>query len=142
MLIRGEADGACIELSEREGLSLNDGSEFYRVTLRENEFEASIRVYAFDPSDNGLPKFFSNLASDWKGWDGPRGWKSLEGEFELMCRHDGVGHIETTARLHSIPYGYGWTAEIRFDIAPGDLERIAADVGRFFSARSLLNCSG
>ena len=60
MLIQGDANGAAIELSEPEGLAISDGSEFYRVTLRENAFEASMRVYAFDPADDGLSKFFSN----------------------------------------------------------------------------------
>ena len=66
MIIRGEANGASIELSEQEGLTNTDGSDFYRVTLRENDFESTICVYAFDPTDNGLPKFFASLAEKWK----------------------------------------------------------------------------
>jgi hypothetical protein len=132
MLIRGDANNASIELSEQEGLATRDGSEFYRVTFRENEFEASVQVYAFDPKNDGLPKFFGALARDWKGWDGPRSWRSLEGEFELICEHDGIGHATMTATIHSNPYSHGWTGQIRFNIAPGELEGIAAGLNRFF----------
>ena len=132
MLVRGEANGSSIELSEEEGLTKPGGSEFYRVTLRGNEFEASTRVYAFDPMDKGLPKFFDGLARDWKGWEGTRHWSSLEGEFELEFRHDGIGHAETVATIHSNRHGHGWSGEIRFDIAAGELERIAKDINRFF----------
>lgn len=134
MLIGGDANNASIELSEQEGLVRADGSEFFRVTLRENEFKASTRVYAFDPRDDGLAKFFAGLAKDWKGWDGSRKWSSLEGEFELYCEHDGLGHITTTARIHSnaLGNGHGWTGQLRFGIVAGDLDRIATDISRFF----------
>ena len=135
MLIRGEANGASIELSEKEGLAVKHGSEYYRVTLRENEFEVSRRVYAFDPTDNGLSRFFGSLAADWTGWDGKRDWSSLEGEFKLSCEHDRVGHVIATATLHSIPHGHGWTGQIRFDIAAGELDRIANCVASFFSIK-------
>ncbi len=132
MLIRGEANGASIELSERDGLLRSDGSEFYRVTLRENEFEVSFRVYAFDPADDGLSKFFRAIADKWRGWKGILEWSSLEGEFELSCQHDGVGHVQVIATIHSNNFGNGWTGQIRFDVAPGSLEEIAEGVNRFF----------
>src|SRR5688572_28385461 len=132
MLIHGDANNASIELSEQEGLAEPGGTEFYRVTLRENEFEASIRVYAFDPTEDGLPKFFASLGRDWKGWDGERRWSSLEGEFELRCEHDSTGHVITTATIRSNRYGHGWMGEIRFDIAGGKLDKIAAEVDLFF----------
>lgn len=132
MIIRGEANNASIELSEPDGLAKPGGSESYRVTLRENEFEVSGRVYAFDPLDKGLSKFFAELAEQWTGWDGSKTWTSLEGEFKLECLHDRVGHVTTTATLRSNAYGHGWTGQIRFDIAAGQLEDIAAGVKRFF----------
>lgn len=48
MIIRGDANGASVEISEREGLAKRDGSQHYRVTLREGNFEATQKVYAFD----------------------------------------------------------------------------------------------
>jgi hypothetical protein len=132
MFIRGEANNASIELSEQERLIRPGGAEYYRVTLRENEFEVTRRVYAFDPTNDGLPEFFAVIARDWKGWEGSRTWSSLEDEFELICEHDRVGHIKATATLHSNPYGHGWTERIRFDLPPGDLDRIAEEVRHFF----------
>src|SRR4030095_2920760 len=133
MFSRGDANNASIELSEPEGLRKPDGSEYYRITFRENEFEASIRVYAFDPIDNDLPNFFRRLAADWKGWDGTRTWSSLEGEFELSCEHDRVGHVTTMATIRSNHGGHGWTGQIRFDLPAGELETVAAEVVAFFT---------
>lgn len=132
MIIRGEANDASIELSGPEGFEKPDGSESYRVTLRENEFQVSTRVYAFEPRDTSLSKFFTELAQHWRGWDGSKKWSSLEGEFEIECRHNRVGQVTTTATLHSNAYGHGWTGQIRFDIAAGQLEDIAVGVRRFF----------
>jgi len=134
MFIRGEANEASIELSEQEGLSKTDGSEYYRVTLRENQFKVSACVYAFDPKDDSLGKFFTELASDWRGWDGSRKWMSLEGEFQLECQHDGVGHVDIIASLHSNPYDHGWSGQIRFAITAGELEEVSTRVNRFFAA--------
>lgn len=137
MIIRGDANNAGIELSEAEGLLRPAGSEYYLVTLRENQFEVTGRVYAFDPHVRGLASFFAELAEQWKGWDGLKTWTSLEGEFELECSHDRVGHVTTKATIRSNPYGNGWTGEISFDIAAGSLKEIAAGVDRFFADRKL-----
>ena len=137
MIIRGDANNASIELSEADGVLSPGGSEFYLVTLRENQFEVTGRVYAFDPYDRGLVKFFADLAEKWKGWDGLKTWTSLEGEFELECSHDRVGHVTTKATIHSNPYGNGWTGEIRFDIEAGSLKDIATGVARFFADRKI-----
>jgi len=76
--------------------------------------------------------FFRTLACEWKGWEGVRKWSSLEGEFELLCEHDGLGHISAEATIHSNRHGHGWTGQIRFDMAAGELEGIAAGVSKFF----------
>lgn len=82
--------------------------------------------------DDGLLKFFQSLASNWRGWDGQLKWTSLEGEFELSCSHDRIGHVATTAKLESNSVGQGWTAEIRFELSAGELEKIANELKRFF----------
>lgn len=130
MIIRGNANGAEIELSDPEH---SQGElEYYRASITENNFEASLRVYAFDPKNEGLPKFFTELARDWKGWDGIRHWASLEGEFEIHCTHDGLGHVETEAILRSSPYTYGWTGQIRFEISARALDEISIELDKFF----------
>ena len=129
MVISGNANGAQIELSEPE--YENGEIEHYYVSIRENDFEANLRVYAFDPKNEGLPKFFSELALDWKGWDGIRRWASLEGEFEICCTHDGLGHVETEATLRSSPYTHSWTAQVRFELSAGSLDEIAIGLRKF-----------
>jgi len=135
MLIGGAANGSSIELSYPEGLSKPAGTETYCVTLRANDFEVSTRVYAFTPDGQGLQSFFAELAEQWRGWEGTMAWSSLEGEFTLECQHDRIGHVLTTATLHSSTMPDGWTGQVRFVIAASELDSIAAGLAHFFSQR-------
>ena len=131
MFIRG--DGASIELTRKEWGPEEEVANYYFACIRASGFETGAEVYAFDPKNEGLPKFFAELANDWRGWDGVRHWSSLEGEFEIDCEHDRLGNISTVARLHKNRYhGVGWTGEIRFEIAAGQLDEIAKELTRFF----------
>ncbi len=118
-----------LELSEQEGLRKNSGSEYFRVTIRSQNMSGSTMVYAFDPFDYSLTKFFEELAENWKGIDGEKVWTSLEGEFKLVCTSDSLGHfgIRVTIRNDldtlSIKTIY---------VEAGQLEKIAAEVKAFF----------
>ena len=131
MIIRGDA--ASIELTRGDWGLETEVENYYLATVRANGFEVGQNIYAYDPKNDGLAKFFAELAADWKGWQGTRNWSSLEGEFEIECEHDGLGNIRTVARLHKNRYyGVGWTAEIRFEISAGQLDQIAHELTRFF----------
>jgi hypothetical protein len=45
--------------------------------------------------DSDLYGFFERLSDDWRGWEGVREWRSLEGEMSIDARHDGRGHVAT-----------------------------------------------
>ena len=134
MLLQGNSDGAQIELSRDEWSKNVDATNYYVAKIRIDGLEVCHNVYAFDPANEGLAKFFEELALNWKGWDGIRHWSSLEGEFEIDCKQDGLGNIGTTAKLHKNRGEVsGWTAEIRFEISAGQLDQITCDLKNFFT---------
>ena len=93
MIIKCSKNQGELEFSEREGLTQAAGSEYFRVTIRSQNMSAFTNVYSFDPFDYSLKKFFEELAKNWKGFDGEKEWKSLEGEFTLICISDNLGHF-------------------------------------------------
>ena len=132
MIIQG--DGASVELTREEEWGRDtEVPNYYLATNRASGFGVGQNVYAYDPKNEGLAKFFAELATEWKGWAGSRTWSSLEGEFEIECEHDGLGNIGTVARLHKNRYyGVGWTGEIHFEISAGQLDQITHELTRFF----------
>ena len=69
--IKSSSSSNKLQLSEQEGLSHSEGSEYYRVILKDKDLVASAKVYAFEPH-NELAQYFSDLASHWKGWNGEK----------------------------------------------------------------------
>ena len=120
-----------LEFSEREGLTQAAGSEYFRVTIRSQNMSAFTKVYSFDPFDYGLKKFFEELAENWRGFDDEKEWKSLEGEFTLVCTSDNLGHfaIRSTIR-NSLDT---WSVNTIY-VEAGQLEKIADDVIKFFDS--------
>jgi hypothetical protein len=80
--------------------------DHFDVTLTLPGVSATLTVYRLEVAS--LSKFFGELASNWKGWEGTICWDSLEEEFKLSATRDKVGHIFLEARFRSAP---GSTAE-------------------------------
>src|SRR5687768_15942594 len=131
VVIRGSLGSATIELTGREGLKAPYGSEYYRVNFSADGIEVSASVYAYAPMNEGLPLFFDQLASS-LGSNSVRHWASLEGEFELDCTSDSLGHVDVEATLHSNAYGSRWTVLSRLSMEAAQVERAANDLRRFF----------
>lgn len=128
VLIKGSS-GEALMLSEQVNLISSNGSEHYLVTLTTKNFKVQKQVYAYDPSNNGLRKFFGELASSWRGWDGSKVWSSLEGEFSLACEHDGLGHVTVVASIRD--HG-SWEAKMTMNLVAPDFDGFARNVGQFF----------
>src|SRR5215212_1777050 len=107
------------------------------VTLSSESLRASARVYNNHYADGvqGLVRFLEDLAANWRGWQGEKSWESVEGDFELACRSDGLGHVEMTVRLSSvITDPAGWRVRCELMVEAGQLDSIAEDARRFFRA--------
>lgn len=82
-----------------------------------------------------LAGFFRALAADWRGWDGVRTWRSLEGELALDACHDGRGHVSLGVTLRAPGLDLddeAWSARAVFQLEGGEeMTRLAADLTRF-----------
>jgi hypothetical protein len=99
------------------------------VELRGREIVASSsQVYLYQPYD--LVVFFEDLARHGKGWEGEKGWCSIEGDFVLSATSDSVGHISLEVTLESGPYGEGWKVQTAITLDSGQLEKVAGEIKR------------
>lgn len=79
---------------------------------------------------DGLDKFWRELAEDWRGWEGIRSWKSLEGELELSATSDRLGHVTLEVRPdEGAPFQWWVYGVISLDA--GQLDSIAAAARTF-----------
>jgi hypothetical protein len=132
LLIKCSRSSSELEFSEQEALRGTGGSEHFRVTVRAKDLLASVRVYSPDPHGH-LSEFFGDLAVNWKGWSGEKKWSSLEGEVELSCSCDSLGHIEIGVTLNGRLSG-GWIVRNPLFVDAGQLEQIAFQLKEFFTA--------
>ena len=108
-----------------DGPNPKDG---YTATLQIESGEVSRTVHEFG---NGLPGFVADLADSWRGWPGPKTYRSLEGELELTAVHDGLGTVtlEVTVRQ---PWPPEWAATATLDLGAGaQFEALAVTIAHW-----------
>ena len=137
VIIKSTSSSNELQLSEPEGLRGAEGSEYYRVFLKAKDLVASAKVYAYEPHGK-LSQFFADLAAHWKDLEGQKRWRSLEGELTLLCDADGRGHVVMQVTLKSGLYEDDWSVQAAIIIEAGQLDRIAANVKRFFSMEATI----
>lgn len=97
--------------------------DYAEVRLVGLGLDVTTSVYAVNGDGfDGLVEFFNGMERDWRGWDGVREWKALEGELELSATHDG-GHLRFEVRVRDSIRAL-WTVETSLSIEPG--EQLAA----------------
>lgn len=78
-----------------------DGSaRLIRAGVHAPRVLVEVDVYE-DSGYENLARFFEALAESWRGWDGQRSYESIEGDLELVARHD--GHIRLGVSLTPYP---------------------------------------
>jgi hypothetical protein len=101
-----------------------------RVSIRAPGLEAhTIATFSDGPWDLAL--FFGQLAADWRGWEGERHWRALEGELEVQASHLGARVlIAVTVRRPDMTFANdAWEARIVLTLEPGEqLDRVARDL--------------
>lgn len=135
VIIKSSANLAEFQFSERDGLFRSDGSEYYRLTLKAEDFMASTKIYAWNPFGESCCDYFVDLADNWRGWIGKKCWRSLESELTISSESDALGHITMEIVLES--YG-NWRGQITVYFDAGQLEDIASKVKRFFSKQEVI----
>ena len=130
VIIKSSDSGEQVEFSERNGLFNTNGSEYYRVTLKNNYLTASTRIYAFHPFGKLCWQYFEELSSYRRGWNGKKEWDSLESDFSISAESDTVGHITLEFNLNSSD---SWSARININLDAGQLDDISKKVKQFFT---------
>ena len=101
------------------------------LTVRVEGPGLSAERQVYEPEEFGgygaLAVFFDEMATAWRGWEGPREWYSLEGELAVTAVHD--GHVRMATHLATGWGERGWTLKADVVIDPGeDLTNAAAEV--------------
>ncbi|MBA2502119.1 MAG: hypothetical protein H0V27_04480 [Pyrinomonadaceae bacterium] len=104
--------------------------EYLRVSLKDKDIAASsAKVYIYEP--HSLALLFEELTASWKGWEGAKEWSSVEGDFSLSCKSDGLGHVAIEVTLKSGLYEDDWRVKAVVHVDAGILDEIARKVSQF-----------
>ena len=123
VVIKCKNDGNTLSFSQRN-------KEGWTTEIIGVGITAKIKITDFlgDPSS-----FFSDLASQWQGWEGIKTYRSLEGELAIHARHDKKGTVSLQVLLTPNDRGDDWKLENIFGIDPGQLNMISQEMKDFFS---------
>ena len=109
------------------------GFDSFYVRVTAENLSAAIHVWDGVMS---LPRYFADLAANWRGWDREKEWASLEQEFILRATNDGRGHILLFVTLRGGMFPREWTVEAVIPTEAGLLDRITSDCLSFVSLGS------
>jgi hypothetical protein len=102
------------------------------VTLVGSGLTAShlVQPHYADDGFGDLAAYFAELERNWRGWDGARSWRSLEGELSLIAVHTGSHVLLTIALVNEEGDGTAeWSAQLHLNIGAGEeLSRAAVVV--------------
>ena len=91
MIVKSAQSDTTLEFGPVEG-------EWVEVLLASKKYSGRklISLYT-DP--RGVASLFRSVAADWRGWEGARAWRCLEGDLQLSMEADGRGRIVLTVVL-------------------------------------------
>jgi hypothetical protein len=74
-----------------------DDEAIYGVCLRAGWMtaETEMTTYLYGPPT----KFFEDMASSWRGWDGQKTWAEIEGRVSFAATIDRLGHVALNASV-------------------------------------------
>jgi hypothetical protein len=122
MLIRSEDSDA--EVFIEPPSSWDEAVPMFDVKVNASGLRASAGVVTFPQDDLAL--FFAGLADDWRGWEGRRTWRSVEGDLTLNATHQGRVLFEIGLSQPYTPVG--WTVAVAVEVNAGEeLARLATE---------------
>lgn len=101
-------------------------TDSFGVSVASGAWQVEIR--ASSDMEPDLGGFFRELADHWKGWEGERGWSTLEGEFSLSATSDRLGHIRLAFSLSQPFTGLELRLTGALELEAGMLDSIAKEV--------------
>jgi hypothetical protein len=105
-------EGICFAVCERDGHGVTD----LLVSVRDDGLEAETVVVSHYASGfEDLVAFVEAMAVNWRGWQGERRYRSLEGDLTVTAKHD--GHVRLSVELSK---NLGWRVQADFMLDPGE----------------------
>ncbi|MFF5391874.1 DUF6228 family protein [Streptomyces sp. NPDC013012] len=85
---------------------------------------------------DGLDTFLSSPAEDFRGWEGARGWRSLERDLTISAEHRPGGYVHLTWGIHhDRPPSEEWHFETTTVHAAGEeMRSLAAEFQMFLTS--------
>jgi hypothetical protein len=102
--------------------------ETYRATLRANGLSATVAVYHH--GGDFIDRYFADLASSWRGWEGERSWESLEDALEFHASISKPGAVTLRVVLRNSDR-FTWRITYDFAIENGSLDTLARGAATF-----------
>ena len=80
----------------------------------------------------GPESLFSEMAQNWRGWNGEKTWHALEGELTLSANTDALGHVRIQVQLRPTAGHEAWRVTSFAYVEAGELDSLSARAARFF----------
>lgn len=118
--------------SNREIVFRSRKNDRFQITLKGN-VEVTTEVWAYN-DEQGLNKFFQEIAAEGKPWKGKKEWASLEGEFLISATCSTLGEVQFWLKLCGLQGApEEWKVEVGLTTELGQLEKIANKAKVFFA---------
>jgi hypothetical protein len=92
------------------------------------EIEVQNPPYGMSPA-----ALFNQVAEEWSGWKGEKGWGAIEGEFNLSATCDSLGHVTFVVELNPNGHPPCWSANLSLVVDAGQLEGLSNAAKLFFN---------
>lgn len=119
--------------------SANDGTRLTFARVVGESFDATLENPAFSGRviastyHSGPPSLlFSEMAAEWRGWQGTKEWAALEDDLRLRATADLTGHIALAVTMRNFSISVDWRLEATLYLEAGQLEFLGRAIGRFF----------
>jgi hypothetical protein len=123
--IRSDDGGAVVSLSLARSESAYE-PDFFRVEVRAGALSTDHSVLTFN--GDGLERFFVELETHWRGWDGIRRWDAVEHGMSVEATHHG-GVVELLFIVRRDYKPDAWELRVPILVAPGEsLKRISSSI--------------
>lgn len=107
-------------------------NEYFTVEFSSLSLTALHRVWMRAEEGERLIYLFEEMAENWMGWEGVKIWNAIEGDLNLFCTSDKLGHITIEVDLVGRNSSQLWYVECNVEIEAGQLERIAREIKLLF----------
>lgn len=124
-VIKSGSTSASLTFCERD-------ADYFSVRYDSPAVKLEKRVWGYTDCDF-LVNFFEFIAKEWKGWQGPQVWTSIEGELELTATSDKLGHVMLNIKVSEFDGPELWSSNVSLGLDASQTERVAKSVRAFFA---------